>query len=232
MRANHADRFVVLLMDAAGGPAAVAKVALSEAGELALQREAAALEEVRHRLQAPVSAPRVLACRPGVLVTTAVPWRIRRYPWFLPASVAAALGSLFRATRIGEVDPVGGCHGDCAPWNLLWTRAGWVLIDWESASDEAPPFTDVFHFLVQAHALLKRPRRAMILAGLDGRGWVGHVIGVYSEAAAVSPRGVRAYFGQYLVESMATLDPDTHDGLAGSRARRQLLDALSGFSGR
>lgn len=227
MRANHTERFVALLMDASGRPAKVAKVALSERGRVALEREVAALEALARRLQAPVAPPSLVSYRPGVLVTTAVPWRIRRSPWLLPVSVAASLGAFFRSTHAGFDPLLGGAHGDCAPWNLLWTGNGWTLVDWEAADEKAPPFTDLFHFIVQAHALLKRPRLATILAGLEGRGWVGHAIHVYSETAHLTPRTAREFLRTYLVASMATLEFSSN-GQAGWRARQRLLDALPG----
>lgn len=226
MRANHSERYVVLLMDAAGRPITVAKVALSELGRLALDREAAALTDFPS-LQAPVSMPRLVTHRPGVLVTAAVPWRIRQYPWLLPTSVAASLGAFFRSTRTGSSQPKGAAHGDFAPWNLLQTRTGWTLVDWEAAEHNAAPFTDIFHFVVQAHALLKRPRQKTVLAGLAGRGWFGHAIRTYSQAADLPTDSAPSYFRQYLAASISKLRPDASDGRAGRQARQRLIDALS-----
>jgi hypothetical protein len=226
MRANHPERFVALLLDASGRPAKVAKVALSEAGEDALDREAAALQAFAHRLETPVAAPSIVARRRGALVTTAVTWRVRRHPWLLPIGVAASLGAFFRSTRSRSAPGMGAAHGDCAPWNLLWTGAGWTLVDWEAAHDEALPFTDLFHFVVQAHALLKRPRSAAILRGLDGQGWIGRAIRAYGEAAALDPGTAGGFLHRYLNTSMAALDLDTPDGRAGWRARQRLLEAI------
>jgi hypothetical protein len=232
MRANHAGRFVALLMDAAGRPARVAKVALAEPGKTAVDREAAALSDFAGRLQAPVAAPTLIAHRPGVLVTVAVPWRVRRYPWLMPISVAASLGALFRSAQSSSGPTMGAAHGDCAPWNLLWTGTDWTLVDWEAAEEQAPPLTDIFHFVVQAHALLKRPRLTTVLAGLDGHGWVGHAIRVYSEAAAIATGAAIELFRAYLATSMETLDSNTPDGRAGWRARQRLLEALPGRASR
>jgi len=225
MRANHPERFVALLLNATGQPTSVAKVALSEAAATALRREAVALAEFATRLQAPLTAPDVLAFEPGLLLTTAVAWRVRREPWRLPADVAAALGSLFCSTRMSQLEPVGGSHGDCAPWNLLWTGAGWTLIDWEEAKTQAPPFTDLFHFLVQAHVLLKRPRRQTILSGLSGRGWIGRALRAYGEVTELPSSAARDYLTRYLVTSLAAF-AGASDELASVRARQKLLVAV------
>ena len=219
MRANHKERFVVLLMDAAGQPTKVAKVALSEAGRTALDREASAVTTIACHLEAPLSGPRLLAHRPGVLVTAAIPWRMRRLPWLLPADVAASLGAFFRTTQTG--------HGDCAPWNLLWTGSGWTLVDWEAADTEAAPLTDVFHFVVQGYALLKRPRLGAILAGLNGKGWVGQALRAYSEAAAISLDGTTQLLQTYLLATQGRLDPEAPGERAGWHARQRLLHALT-----
>jgi len=56
-------------------------------------------------------------------------------------------------------------HGDFAPWNLVRTTDGTVLLDWESARLGDEPLFDLTHFVVQTGALLGRygPDRAMKL---------------------------------------------------------------------
>jgi thiamine kinase-like enzyme len=101
--------------------------------------------------------------------------------------------------RKGSLDlQTGFAHGDCAPWNLLETPTGWVLVDWEEARTDAPPFFDLFHYLVQAHARLGRPRLSAIKDGLHGRGWIHGVIVAYSEGANVDPHLARSMLREYL----------------------------------
>jgi hypothetical protein len=104
-------------------------------------------------------------------------------------------------------------------------------VDWEATDDLAPPFTDLFHFVVQAHALLKRPRRGTVLRGLDGHGWIGRAIRAYSESAELAPDTAVECFRAYLTASMDKLDLATHPGRIGWTARKQLLDARQGMAG-
>ena len=54
---------------------------------------------------------------------------------------------------------LGVWHGDLTPWNLLTTRSGRVIIDWETAEAGHPLGIDALHHEVAS---------AMMLAGLDG----------------------------------------------------------------
>jgi hypothetical protein len=222
MRANHPQRFVALVVDRTGRPAVVAKVALSIDGQHALAREASALMRLGQRLPAPLRAPAVVAHQPEILVTQAVEWRVRSKPWKFPAEVASSLGALFRAT---ESAGVGVAHGDCAPWNLLSSVGSWVLVDWESATTTAPPFHDVFHYVVQSHALLGRPRADTILAGLDGRGWIGEAIHAYADASGHPVFDAVDHLLGYLSAQLPDreLDIAPHDPAAD--ARNRLLSA-------
>jgi hypothetical protein len=174
-----------------------------------------------------VRAPTVIAREDGLLLLEAAAWRPRRRPWVLPTEVAQACGELFRCTASREGSR-GGAHGDLAPWNLLRTEAGWMVLDWEDARDDAPPFFDVIHYLVQAHALLGHPSRRELLQGLTtGDGWVGSAVRAYGTAARVAPFRAVELFPQYLQSTITTLDARTRDGRRGIVARRSLLAALA-----
>jgi hypothetical protein len=56
-------------------------------------------------------------------------------------------------------------HGDLAPWNLVRTANGPVLLDWEVSRWSDEPLHDLAHFVVQAGALLGRysPQQAVSL---------------------------------------------------------------------
>lgn len=225
-RANHPARFVVLVLDRVGAPHAFAKVALDDAGVLALWKDSHAVQQLAGLLPPPVFAPEILHASDGVLVFEAVDWRPRATPWKLPEPVAHALGRVFAATR-SEPGPRGAGHGDLAPWNLLRSRRGWALIDWEDARSDLPPFFDVFHFAVQANIDLHLPSKPAILRGLDLEGWVGDAIRAYARGADISPEDARPCFRDYLRVSSEALDPSVSDHRAGLRTRQRLAVMMS-----
>lgn len=217
---NHDGRFVARILGADGSAVAHAKL-ITSAGEPApLEREAHALAQLAPALHGPVRAPRLLGWDGTVLLTEALrPATRRRHPHRLPLAVAAALGRFWRTT--------GGAHGDLAPWNLLRTEAGWALVDWEHAREEAGTFDDVLHFLVQAHARLGRPRRDQLLDGVrHGRGWVGDVLEAWRRAAGVGDHDLAAELTAYLTAPNDVLVPDATGRVEGQRRRDALLSAL------
>ncbi len=225
-KANYDGRYVALAIGPEGDGLAVAKVAVDEAGSTALEKEGARLEELGDDLPWPLVAPKLLERKPGALILEAISWRPRARPWRLPEEVAVALGRFHLSGEAHSARRLGPSHGDFAPWNLFKTSSGWCLLDWEEAGEEAPPFFDLFHYLVQAHALLGRPSRPAILRGLRGRGWTGRVIEAYSSAAGVPSGDARKHLIDYLGASQENLRLDKADGRAGLRARRALLAAL------
>jgi hypothetical protein len=222
-RANHPGRYVALLLAEDGEVDLVAKVATDEESWGALAREREALARLGPLMPAPVVAPRVIANGEGILVLEAAAWAPRLRPWRLPEEVARALGTFF---RMGRGNAQGLAHGDCAPWNLLRTAEGWTLVDWEHAREDAPPFFDLFHYLVQAHVLLGRPSREALLNGLEGHSWIGAALRAYSESADLDPGEARAGLSAYLETTAVTLDESTLDGRLGLEARRVLASWL------
>ena len=227
-RTNHPSRYVALLLDSTGTATAVAKIAAGEAGRAKLAEEGALVEQLSEHLPPVLSTPRILKQEDGLLLLESVSWRPRSRPWRLPLEVATALGEFFRHGGGSGSPSTGLTHGDFAPWNLLRTETGWVLIDWEEAAIDGEPFWDVFHYLVQGHALLKRPKSRQLLDGLKGNGWVGAAIGAYAEAAGLRLADAAGYFDAYLRTSQSRLDPETKDGRAGLQARQALLSELRG----
>jgi hypothetical protein len=226
-RANHPGRYIVAVITEAGETAAIAKVASDEEGRDRLRAEDEALARLGSCLGSSVRAPTVIAREDGLLLLEPAAWRPRRRPWVLPIEVAQACGEFFRCTASLEGSK-GGAHGDLAPWNLLRTEAGWMVVDWEDARDDAPPFFDVFHYLVQAHALLGHPSRKQLLRGLStGDGWVGSALRAYGTAARVPSFKAVDLFPQYLQATVVALDARTRDGRRGIAARRSLLAALA-----
>ncbi|HXF97235.1 MAG TPA: hypothetical protein VNJ46_01325 [Gaiellaceae bacterium] len=198
-RTVHPRRYVVAILDRAGNAVALAKVATDELDRPRLATERRAIERAAVLLPPPLRPPRLLAAEDGLLVYEWIPYKLRPRPWFLPADVARALGAFFALTMretAGELR--GQAHGDAAPWNLLWTGSDWVLVDWEVFLDEAPIFFDVFHYLVQAHAFLGRPRLEELQEGLRGDGWVGQALAAYADGAGVPLALAAPSFRRYL----------------------------------
>jgi thymidylate kinase len=221
-KANHPARYLGLILDELGKPFAMAKIATDDASRRSLELEREALMGFGPFLSAPLSPPRVLGHADGILLMEVVAWRPRSRPWRLPEEVAFALGRFDVAGPQGPGGTSGLAHGDFAPWNLMRTEAGWVLLDWEEAADAYPPFFDLFHYLVQAHALLGRPSRRDIAAGLAGDGWVGGAIRAYADGAGADPSEARARFRQYLSQSNERLDATDPAHRSALRARSRL----------
>ena len=216
-------RAIVLLIDEHGTPQFAAKVATDAAGSRSIAVEAEQMEHLTPFLATPLSAPRVIERGDGILVLSAVRWLPRWRPWYLTASLAAAIGR-FHGTAHGTSRAPG--HGDFAPWNVMRTSTGWAVLDWEDASVSAPHYADPFHFLVQGHALLGRPRAEELLVGLDGRGWVGRALRAYASAAGLTHVLPRDAMVGYLEQSMPSRG-DRPDHVRGRRARSALLRHLA-----
>jgi hypothetical protein len=202
-RCNLRGKFVAVCFDRGGRPAALAKVALRDEARASLAREAANLTRLRGHLLPPLEAPTILARGDGVLLFAVERWRPRPRPLRMPAEVARGLGELFAQ---GD-SALGPAHGDAVPWNLLRTPTGWLLVDWENATEAAPPFHDVFHYLVHAFATLGRPRGEEILDGLAGKGWIGAALHAYAEGAGVAAACAPSLLARYLESS---IDPERH----------------------
>jgi hypothetical protein len=75
-------------------------------------------------------------------------------------------------------------HGDFAPWNLVRTSSGLLLLDWEEARLSREPLVDLTHFVVQSGTLLgmMSPSDAVnCLTAPGGDGWQ------YLEATGCDP---------------------------------------------
>jgi hypothetical protein len=225
-RANHPGRYIALVIGEDGDATCVVKLATDDSGRAALEREAEALDSIARFLPEPLTAPTMLARADGVLVLEAVRYRPRSQPWLLPDAVARAMAR-FHASGPSGAGETGLTHGDFAPWNLLETDSGWVLVDWEAAQENAPPFHDLFHFFVQAYSLLKRPRREELLGALSGEGHVGRAIREYAAAGGLDPASARDYLLLYLRTSGHAAEAGLPDR-EGARIRRHLIEALEG----
>jgi hypothetical protein len=221
------ERYVALVLDRNGGCQALAKVGADQAAADELAWEADAIERFGPLLPAPVSAPKVLAAEPGVLLLEAASWRPRWRPWRLEPKVAHAMGAFFRAGARAPGLQRGPAHGDFAPWNLLGTADGWVLIDWEDAAAEEAPFLDLCHYLVQGHAMLGRPSRRAVIDGFrSGTGWVGGAVAAYADGAALPAAAGSQALRRYLGSVEARLRPMGTGERDRWPRRRRLLEQL------
>jgi len=222
-----AEQAVALILDARGVATRFAKVARDPVGRTRLEREIAALAWAAPLLPPPLHPPRLLAHEDGIAIFEAYAWQSRLRPWLLPAELADAIGRFHRSGRPASGDPTRGpAHGDFAPWNLLRVRQGWVLVDWEAAEEATAAFSDVFHYAVQAHALLGHPTEATILRALGGYGPFGLAMRAYAEAAEVPLATARTSFRDYLVRSQDQLDPTKRHWTRSIEARQRLLRSL------
>jgi hypothetical protein len=214
-------RAVVLLLDSGGNARGVAKIASDAAGLSQLEREAHALTALGPLLKPPVSAPRLLAIERGLLLFEPISWRLRSHPWILPRALASAIGRFHHSDGHPS-------HGDFAPWNIMATAGGWVLLDWEEARLASPAFTDPLHYLVHAHALLGRPRTGELIAGLRGGGWIGRSLKAYAEAAGLDVATTEEAAVEYLARSrrQLQLDPRQRGRVRAIVAREELLARL------
>jgi hypothetical protein len=220
-------RYLALIVGEQGQLHGVAKVATNADAARALDQEAARIEAIGRLLPPPLSVPGILSREPGLLLLEAVNWHPRRSPWRLDEAAAHALGVFFRNGVREGAELLGPAHGDFAPWNLLQTEDGWVLIDWEDASTEQHPYFDLCHYLVQAHVLLGRPSSRAILEGFrDGKGWVGRTVRAYADGAHLPQAQAQEFLESYLIVSPSKLRPRTAEERDGLTPRRRLLAAL------
>jgi hypothetical protein len=221
---DHPGRFVALIIGEQGNCHGLAKIATDSTGQLALGNEARALGSLAKLLPPPLSAPRLLARDTGLLLLEPVRWVPRRSPGILPDELASAIGAFFGAHADGE--QMGPTHGDFAPWNLLKTERGWLLVDWEEARDRERPFFDLFHYLFMAHQNLAAFSRQDFLDGLEGKGRIGRAIAAYAEGAGLRDVDLRELLIFYLRSSSQRLNLASPDGRSDYRARQRLLEML------
>lgn len=107
---------------------------------------------------------------------------------------------LAKALARAGTDGAALTHGDLAPWNLVRTANGPVLLDWESARWADEPLHDLAHFVVQDGALLGRYAPDQAVALLCDEGSPG--------AMLLQERGLaREHARPLLVEYLAQATP-------------------------
>lgn len=168
MNSSMPGRWVLSLCQS-GKITMIAKIGLSS--DLALRHEAKMLS-TRLNPDMPVGRPQLVWCgewRDKFVVVTSAVHRISPTPWTVDEVVP-----LVHALATAGTDGCPLIHGDVAPWNLMRTVDGPVLLDWEFARWADEPLHDLSHFVVQVGALLGRyaPEQAISLLCDEGSpGW-------------------------------------------------------------
>jgi len=227
LRVNHPGRFLASIVGPDGRLHGVAKLATNAAGREGLEREANNIERYASSLERPLRAPRILERAPGLLLLEPIRWIPRSRPSVLPKEVAHSLGLAF-ARWSSETAEAGAAHGDCAPWNLLKSHDGWVLVDWEEAGPGAPPFYDVVDYIIQAHVLLGTPSLEELIRDDPAPRWVSDAIAAYAAGSGQPVSSWRPHFGEYLRISAGRLDPSDPAQTHAITVRQRLLRATEG----
>jgi energy-coupling factor transporter ATP-binding protein EcfA2 len=227
-RSNYESRYIALVLDGDGRCWGVAKIAAGDDGASTLEREAESIERFRAHLPPSMAAPNILERSRGLLLMEAASWRPRWRAWRLDEEVAQGMGTFFRShARMAGPDLVGAAHGDWAPWNMLWTGAGWILIDWEEASLTAPPLFDLCHYLVQSFSLLGRPTLGQLLRGFrHDEGWVGRALRAYADGAHLHVGDGQSFLVAYLQATEGSIRVRRKRDASALAARRTLLARL------
>jgi hypothetical protein len=104
-------------------------------------------------------------------------------------SVACALAT----TKRGFV-----VHGDLAPWNIVPTATGLVLVDWEESRFDADPLFDLAHYVTRSGALLRAWGPEIAVLYLTQRGSIGWR---YLDEIGLDPSSAAEHLGRYLGRS-------------------------------
>lgn len=220
VRSWHAQRFYALVLDRSGDLILFCKIGRGKNAEEALQREARVLGSLQKPLSSRVAVPRLLGHESGLLLMAPVRWTLRGNDHILPLEVVETMGVLWRNGR-GELEP-GTSHGDFSPANILPTGDGWVIVDWERATTDLEPFTDMLHYLVQSHVARRHPSAEDLLEGILGSGFLAPIFIAYARSAGLDLADLPSCFKKYLLRSRAW----RREGLPGWAARSALLGLL------
>jgi Phosphotransferase enzyme family len=86
-------------------------------------------------------------------------------------------------------------HGDLAPWNILPTDSGLVLVDWEDGRFEEDPLFDLAHYVIRSGALLRSWTPPVAVQHLVGNDSVGRR---YLAEIGLDPDSASEHLTRYL----------------------------------
>jgi aminoglycoside phosphotransferase (APT) family kinase protein len=182
------DRWLYALTSA-DGRGVVAKVGKTH--DEGLLREASTLAQLSaHQRTFPVPVLRWHGHQDGwfVLVTDIVKRRNGNDDAGLEDARAAACALATEHSRFVV-------HGDLAPWNMIPTASGVVLVDWEKSRFEHDPLCDLAHYVVRVGALLRRWQPPAAVRHLIGSESVGRR---YLREIGLDPESASAHLRRYL----------------------------------
>jgi hypothetical protein len=213
--ASPGQRFLVLVFDPNGRPAALAKVGLSAEARALIEKEASFLKSApAHIKQIPqvranfeTQGLRAFAMdffagdSPRLSDETALPSLLGGWinpdkkialdgtPSWRALKSAAASEPLFGviAGRLdgGVIHPVLH-HGDFAPWNIKISPSGqWTVLDWERGELVGIPGWDWFHYVIQTAILVQRQEPSHLVERVQAL-LDSESFGKYAAAAGIS----------------------------------------------
>jgi hypothetical protein len=195
--AHDSQRFILLVFDATGQPAAVVKLGASERARRLVEDEIRFLQSVRQPTRGiprirnhftssywncfamdyfagRTPAGRDEARIPELLTAWVDPGRTIRLAdsadWVTLEGTTAASERLHQlALRVGERSFHPAIqHGDFAPWNVKVSLAGdWMALDWERGRLPGIPAWDWFHYVIQTALLVERNGTAALLQRIE-----------------------------------------------------------------
>jgi hypothetical protein len=222
-RLRGGDRWFALVIGKDGMTHAALKVGISDQAQESLRNETRNIREVSQLLDPPLAVPLIEEHHEGVIVMEPIAWKMRPDRFELPPVPASVLGRLLAKTsHVEDQMPRGRTRGDFAPWNILWDGNRWVLINWEQSQSDGLPFFDIFHHVVQSHALFDYPSAKAIIDGFLLDNQLARSLQLFASAAGVDPNLAAALFPRYLTESPQNLDERAPGYEKGLSARKNL----------
>ena len=152
LHARESGRWLFALI-AADGNGVVVKLGMPD--DEGLAREVATMSE--------------LATNDATFRVPNVRWHGQRTGWFAVATDIAKRTSAAAEPDLEDARSVACAlattkrgfvvHGDLAPWNIVPTATGLVLVDWEESRNDSDPLFDLAHYVTRSGALLRPGRR-------------------------------------------------------------------------
>jgi hypothetical protein len=248
--AADTQRFVILLLDQHGAPAAVVKAGTSKSAQELVEKESAFLASA----QGNIGVPKLLQTfSSNTIQALALPYISGNAPLiFDQKGLAQILGSwvnsrekialrdtagwralssrrdaqpeldLLKPSLEGKSVQATLSHGDFAPWNVkVLPNGDWIALDWERGNLRGIPAWDWFHFLIQSGILVKKLHTPQLADALENL-IASPEFAPYAIATGI--QGLEKDLCQvYLLHMVQVVRP-----AQGLEANRHLLELLTG----